>query len=149
MKRPKLLVALLSLALVITLISAGCAGSSGQQASAGLNMAAMVDMPPDVKAAPVSVQEAYRFAAANPEVLTQIPCYCGCGAMGHTSNYACYISGKNDDGSLAFDSHALGCSICVDITQDSMRLLKEGKSTTEIRAYVDQTYSQYGPSNMP
>jgi hypothetical protein len=149
MRRPKLLVALLSLSFVITLVSAGCAGSSSQQASAGLNMAALAGMPADVQAAPASVQEAYRFAAANPEVLTQIPCYCGCGAMGHTSNYACYVSGENDDGSLVFDSHALGCSICVDITQDSMRLLKEGKNVAEIRAYVDQTYSQYSPSNMP
>jgi hypothetical protein len=149
MRRPKLLVALMSLSLVITLISAGCAGTNRQPASTGPNMAPMADMPANVQAAPVSVLEAYRFAAANPDVLTQVPCYCGCGAMGHTSNYACYVSGKNDDGSLAFDSHALGCSICVDITQDSMRLLKEGKTVAEIRSYVDQTYSQYGPSNMP
>ena len=39
------------------------------------------------------VREAYTFAVAHPEVLTQIPCYCGCGAIGHTSNYACYVSG--------------------------------------------------------
>jgi Protein of unknown function with PCYCGC motif len=43
----------------------------------------------------------------------------------------------------------LGCSICVDITQDTMRLQKQGKSTAEIRSFIDQTYSQYGPSNMP
>lgn len=149
MRRPKLLVALISLALVITLISAGCTGTSGQQASDPIHLAPMAEMPANVQAAAVSVQEAYRFAAANPDVLTHIPCYCGCGAIGHTSNYACYVSGKHDDGSLSFDEHALGCSICVDITQDSMRLLKEGKSTADIRAYVDQTYSQYGPSNMP
>jgi Protein of unknown function with PCYCGC motif len=149
MRRPRLLVALMSLSLVITLISAGCTGTNGQPASTGPSLAPMTDMPADVQAAPVSVQEAYRFAAANPEILKKIPCYCGCGAMGHTSNYACYVSGKNGDGSLTFDSHALGCSICIDITQDSMRLLKEGKSAAEIRAYVDQTYSQYGPSNMP
>ena len=47
------------------------------------------------------------------------------------------------------DSHALGCSICVDITQDAMRLLEQGKTVGEIKAYVDQTYAQYGPSNMP
>ena len=149
MRRSKLLVALISLALVITLISAGCAGSGSQQTTDLLHLAPMTDMPSEVQAAPVSVQEAYRFAVANPEVLTHIPCYCGCGAIGHTSNYTCYVSGKHDDGSLAFDEHALGCSICVDITQDSMRLLKEGKSTAEIRSYVDQTYSQYGTSNMP
>ena len=149
MRRLKLLVALFSLLFSLSLISASCTGTAGQQAADPLHLAPLADMPAEVQAAPVSVQEAYRFAAANPEVLTQIPCYCGCGAIGHTSNYACYVSGKNSDGRLSFDAHALGCSICVDITQDSMRLLKEGKSTAEIRSYVDQTYSQYGPSNMP
>ena len=149
MRRPKLLVAFISLALLISVFSAGCAGSGSQQTADALHLAPMTEMPAAVQAAPASVQEAYHFAAANPEVLTHIPCYCGCGSIGHTSNYACYVSGKNEDGSLAFDEHAMGCSICVDITQDSMRLLKEGKSTADIRAYVDQTYSQYGPSNMP
>lgn len=149
MRRPKLIIAHICLALVLTLISVGCAGVGSRQTAEPLQLAPMTDMPAAVQAAPASVQEAYRFAVANPEVLSHIPCYCGCGSIGHASNYACYVSGKNEDGSLAFDEHALGCSICVDITQDSMRLLKEGKSTADIRAYVDQTYSQYGPSNMP
>ena len=99
--------------------------------------------------APRTVREAYQFAVANPEVLKQLPCYCGCGGMGHTSNYACYVAGEEADGSLKFDGHALGCSICVDITQDAMRMLEDGQSVPEIRAYVDQTYSRFGPSNMP
>jgi hypothetical protein len=37
----------------------------------------------------------------------------------------------------------------VDITQDTMRLMDEGKSVSEIRSYVDRTYAQYRPSNMP
>jgi hypothetical protein len=112
-------------------------------------MAPLDHMPAEVQNAPMSVQQAYQFAAANPEVLQQLPCYCGCGAMGHTSNYACYVSSVDAAGKLKFDSHALGCSICVDITQDAMRMLKEGKGVTEIRSYVDETYGQYGPSNMP
>jgi hypothetical protein len=48
-----------------------------------------------------------------------------------------------------YDTHALGCSICLDITQDTMRLLAQGQSVSEIKAYVDQTYAQFGPSNMP
>jgi hypothetical protein len=145
----KVLVPLFSLLVSLTLIITGCSDSTSQQASNELNLAPLADMPADVQSAPVSVQDAYRFAAAHSEVLTQIPCYCGCGAMGHTSNYDCYLSAQNDGGAPSFDPHALGCSICVDITQDTMRLLQEGKSVSEIRSYVDQTYSQYGPSNMP
>jgi hypothetical protein len=106
-------------------------------------------MPADVQAAPVVVQQAYQFAGANPDVMQQIPCYCGCGEMGHTSNYSCYVVEASADGKITYDNHALGCSICVDITQDTMRLLRQGKSVQEIRAYVDSTYAKYGPSNMP
>jgi hypothetical protein len=154
MRNPSLLVKLrwlsllLLLALTTTLV-AGCSAQASQSAASQMKMAPLASMPADVQQAPVSVQQAYQFAAANAEVLQQIPCYCGCGAMGHTSNYACYVSGQNADGTLAFDAHALGCSICVDITQDSMRLLGQGKSAPEMRSYVDSTYAKYGPSNMP
>jgi hypothetical protein len=106
-------------------------------------------MPAEVQSAPVTVQQAYQFASANPDVMKNIPCYCGCGNVGHTSNYSCYVSSVDDKGNIRFDNHALGCSICVDITQDVMRLLKEGKSLQDARAYIDATYSKYGPSNIP
>ena len=112
-------------------------------------MASMDAMPDEVKAAPPVVQQAYQFAAANPDVMQQIPCYCGCGAMGHTSNYSCYVDEVDSNSGISYDSHALGCSICVDITQDVMRMLKQGKTVAKIKTTVDQTYSQYGPSNLP
>lgn len=34
----------------------------------------------------------------------------------------------------------------MDITRDVMRMLDEGKSLKEIRAYVDKSYSRFGPS---
>lgn len=114
-----------------------------------LAMASMDEMPAEVQNAPVAVQQAYQFNAANPDVMTQIPCYCGCGEMGHTSNYSCYVSGVDAGGKINYDTHALGCSICVDITLDTMRLLEQGKTLPEIKTYIDQTYAQYGPSNMP
>ena len=142
----------LSLFLVIlTLILSGALSAcSTKTAEHSFPMASMDGMPAEVQSAPVTVQQAYQFAVANPDVLHELPCYCGCGPIGHTSNYACYVAEQNPDGTVkTFDNHALGCSICVDITQDAMRLLKDGKSVPEIRAYVDQTYAKYGPSNMP
>lgn len=137
---------LLILSLVFSGLLSAC---STQDSGHSYPMASMNKMPVDVQSAPVTVIEAYQFAVANEDVLTKLPCYCGCGAAGHTSNYACYVSGENADGSLAFDNHALGCSICVDITQDAMRMLDDGKTVAEIRVYVDQTYAKFGPSNMP
>jgi hypothetical protein len=55
----------------------------------------------------------------------------------------------DDKGDITYDTHALGCSICVDITQDTLRLLRQGMTVAEIKTSIDQTYSQYGPSNIP
>jgi hypothetical protein len=138
--------------LMVGLIALTGLSACSRQSSSGdthLNMASMDLMPTEVHSAPVTVQEAYQFNVANPDVMKDIPCYCGCGAVGHTSNYDCYVSNVDDKGNIAFDNHALGCSICVDITQDVMRMLKDGKSPQEARSYVDATYSKYGPSNIP
>jgi hypothetical protein len=135
--------------LILTALSA-CApkqAAGNEMDMSKLKMAPLSDMPAEVQQASVTVQEAYRFNVANPDIMKEIPCYCGCGAVGHTSNYSCYV--KSDaDGKVTFDQHALGCGICVDITRDAMRMTSQGKSPGEIKAYVDQTYSKYGASNM-
>jgi hypothetical protein len=128
---------------VITLLTSALSACSSQNTSS-LKMAPLDHMPAQVQSAPVMVQQAFQFASANPDVMQGIPCYCGCGSIGHTSNYSCYVNENGD-----FDSHALGCSICVDITQDAMRLTRQGKTVPEIKAYIDATYSKYGSSNMP
>lgn len=126
---------------VIGALSASLGGCAGAPPMAG--------MPEEIAAAPLVVRQAYDFAAAHPEVMQEIPCYCGCGSIGHTSNYACYVSDVDSAGTITYDLHALGCSICVDITRDTQRLLDEGLSVSEIRAEIDATYSAFGPSNMP
>lgn len=141
----KFLLNLIILGVVLSALPACSASSS----DASLDMTPMSKMPADVQSAPVTVQQAYQFASANPDLMKNIPCYCGCGDIGHTSNYACYISSVDGNGNITFDSHALGCSICVDITQDAMRMLRGGKSPQDIRAYVDTAYSKYGSSNIP
>src|SRR5690242_5441523 len=139
---------LLFLSIIVVLLSTTISACSTQKQANDLQMMSMGQMPADVQAAPVTVQTAYQFAAANPDIMKNIPCYCGCGNVGHTSNYNCYVSNVDDKGNIRWDSHALGCSICVDITQDVMRMLKDGKSLQDARAYVDATYSKYGPSNI-
>ncbi len=135
--------------LLLMSIALGSLSACSTQPQARLHMMSIDQMPVEVRSAPVTVQQAYEFAAANPDVMKNIPCYCGCGNIGHTSNYSCYVSNLDDKGKFTFDHHALGCSICVDITQDVMRLLREGKSPQEARAYVDAMYAKYGPSNIP
>lgn len=149
----RLLAWLITLALALSALTAGCSTMSPGNAARGehdmtINMAPMEGMPPEVKAAPSLVKQAYQFAAANPEVLKELPCYCGCGAVGHKNNYQCYVK---DAGATAvrFDLHATGCGICVDITQDAMRLTRQGKSVDQIRTYVNSAYAKYGPPTTP
>ena len=141
----------LLLVVAVSILAGGLTGCSGaaHEPEHELAMASLDGMPAYVHSAPVTVQQAYRFAAANPEILQHLPCYCGCGAMGHTSNYDCYIAHVDANGAVTFDPHALGCSICVDITQDAMRMMRQGQGVQAIRAFIDNTYSRYGPSNMP
>lgn len=146
MIKNRFIVIILIAVLLLGSLSA-CASQPGT--SEHLDMMALDQMPAEVQAAPVSVQTAYQFATANPDLMQKIPCYCGCGDIGHTSNYSCYVSGVDAKGAITFDNHALGCSICVDITQDVMRMSKDGKSPGDIRTAIDATYAKYGPSNIP
>lgn len=93
----------LALLLALSLLAlAGCGGDARE-----ITLAPLAQMPDFVQNAPGNVQEAYRFAVANPELVDQMPCYCGCGSVGHTSNLECYVKGFNPDGSVAeFDNHA-------------------------------------------
>ncbi len=142
--------ATLTLILLFAGLLSACSGYTASTTADGkITMASMAGMPEEVKTAPPAVQQAYQFAVANSDLMTQIPCYCGCGDMGHTSNYACYVQDVDSQGAITYDTHALGCSICVDITLDAMRMLEQGKTAGEIKTIVDQTYSQYGPSNIP
>ena len=47
----------------------------------------------------------YRFAVEHPDVLSFMPCTCGCGGLGHGSNRACYVKSETAD-RVTFTSHA-------------------------------------------
>jgi len=132
--------------IVLALVLSACSSEVRPSTAKG-NLAPVSQLTPSVQQSPTRVREAYQFAVANPDLLKQIPCYCGCGAMGHMSNYACYVKAVTPDNSVAFDEHALGCSLCVDITQDAMHLSGEGKPAQDIRAEIVATYSKFGPPN--
>ena len=145
-KANKFIFLLIVITLVSTTVSA-CSTSSSSEVHLG--MSPMDQKPMDVHSAPVAVHEAYKINVDNPDIMQDIPCYCGCGDIGHTSNYDCYVSSVDTNGTISYENHALGCSICVDITQDVMRMLRDGKTPQDARAYIDATYSKYGPSNIP
>lgn len=108
-------------------------------------MAPLEEMPDQVQASGWKIRESYQFATANPNLTEAIPCYCGCVGLGHTSLYDCYVSGVDEAGETQFDDHAEYCSICNDITLDTMQMADEGKGTTEIFAQIEVDYARFGP----
>lgn len=96
----------LALLAVVAVLGGSSACEGGQRRE--LVLASESVLPTVVRTAPLVVREAYRFAIANPGALEWVPCYCGCGGVGHTSNLDCYVKEFRPDGALVFDNHALG-----------------------------------------
>lgn len=142
---------LLTLALVViaSIVLSACAPAqaaemASAQTSSKMTVAAL---PQAMQDAPARVRAAYQFALTNPDALENVPCYCGCGAMGHTSNLSCYIKNGAAGGQVTFEEHALGCSLCVDIAQDVMQMTAEGKSPQDIHSTVVAAFGKFGPGN--
>lgn len=104
------------------------------------------------RASPEHMQALYVAAAHHAHELQHIPCYCGCGDF-HASNFDCYFYRDETGEVAAFDWHAAGCQICLDITRDVVIGLEEGKSLARIRQEIDQAYQAMGleptPTPMP
>jgi hypothetical protein len=95
-------------------------------------------------------REAYAFAIEHHKDLEQYPCYCGCDKLGHLNNRDCYIQEISKSGEIIYDEHALGCGICALITLDVKKLMAAGRTPRQIRAFIDEKYSVYGPgTNTP
>ncbi|MEW6320153.1 MAG: PCYCGC motif-containing (lipo)protein [Acidobacteriota bacterium] len=54
-------------------------------------------------------RQVYEFAARHPEVLTFVPCYCGCEATGHPHNESCFVARRDAQGNVTeWDVHGYG-----------------------------------------
>jgi hypothetical protein len=89
-------------------------------------------------------EEAYRYAMEHQAVLQWIPCFCGCGAMGHGNNLDCYFE-PSASGSVVFEEHASYCVVCVDITLRTKQLAASGASLSTIRTTIDAEFGGIGP----
>lgn len=81
----------------------------------------------------------YNMAILHGNELSAIPCFCGCGAAGHTSNLNCYFS-LESDGMLKRTNHAENCKVCLDITILYSEGKRNGDDLKEIRNTVDYAY---------
>jgi hypothetical protein len=112
------------------------------------NLPAHLAAPVWMKTAPKPVQEAYAWAAHHQAELQYIPCYCGCGNF-HRDNFACFYQAGPDGTIAAYDDHAYGCQICVDIARQVMQDVARGKPLPQIRSEIDAKYQARGLSPTP
>lgn len=55
------------------------------------------------------VRTVFAFAADHPEVLSKIPCFCGCQSRGHRHNDDCFVTARDASGRVtAWEPHGLG-----------------------------------------
>lgn len=95
---------------MLPLAAAFAAACSGKSAPTGALVARPADeqWPALFQQAAPEVQEAYRYALANPDVLQYFPCYCGCAEDGHRSNKDCYLRETRPDGYVVLDPMSFG-----------------------------------------
>jgi hypothetical protein len=97
-----------------------------------------------------TVRQVYEFAARHPEVLKYVPCYCGCERVGHNGNHDCFVKARGANGTVtAWDSHGMGCAICIDVANDALALFNAGASPPQVRAAIDRKYAASFPSSTP
>ena len=76
---------------------------------------------------------AYEAAKEVPEVLAQLPCYCGCmSGFGHKNNLYCF-----------HDNHGVECTMCQDIAIDARDMYKSGLEISRIREKIKDKYGKY------
>jgi hypothetical protein len=94
------------------------------------------------------LKDAHIFAADHPEVASYIPCYCGCGNMGHKNNADCFVGARDKEGKVtAWVPHGAACAVCIDIAVESMKMRNSGASVAAIRKQVQDEYRPHFPSS--
>jgi hypothetical protein len=55
------------------------------------------------------VESVFRFAAERPDVLSRIPCFCGCENRGHRHNDDCFVTSRDERGRVTgWEPHGIG-----------------------------------------
>jgi len=92
--------------------------------------------PPDV------VRAAYVFAAEHPEILSYVPCFCGCERSGHKGNEDCFVARRDAAGDVVeWEPHGLDCAVCLDVARDAQQMYSSGASVRDIRAAIEKKWA--------
>jgi len=97
-----------------------------------------------------TVRAVYRFAAEHPEVLSYVPCFCGCERGGHRGNDDCFVKTRNADGDVTeWEPHGLDCAVCLDVANEAMQMHRSGASVRDIRSAVEKKWASPSAGHTP
>jgi len=97
-----------------------------------------------------TVKAVYRFAAEHPEVLSYVPCFCGCERGGHKGNDDCFVKSRNAQGDVTeWEPHGLDCAVCLDVANEAMQMTRSGASVRDIRAAIEAKWNRPGSGHTP
>lgn len=100
--------------------------------------------------APEVVRAAFEFAAEHPEVLSYVPCFCGCEQGGHRGNHDCFVKSRAANGDvLEWEEHGIECAVCIDVATRSRQMYSSGASVQDIRAAVEKEFTPNFTSMTP
>jgi uncharacterized protein with PCYCGC motif len=100
--------------------------------------------PPDV------VRAAYVFAAEHPEILSYVPCFCGCERGGHRGNDDCFVAARNEKGDVTqWEPHGLDCAVCIDVATEARRMHASGANVRDIRAAIEKKWAGFQGGHTP
>src|SRR5262245_11173757 len=97
-----------------------------------------------------TVRAAYHFAAEHPEILSYVPCFCGCERGGHRGNEDCFVTGRDKNGDVTqWEPHGLDCAVCIDVATEARQMFTSGASLRDIRAAVEKKYAGFNGGHTP
>jgi uncharacterized protein with PCYCGC motif len=99
---------------------------------------------------PDVVRAAYMFAAEHPEILSYVPCFCGCERGGHKGNEDCFIAARGANGDVtAWEPHGLDCAVCIDVATEARTMFNSGANVRDIRAAVEKKFAGFNGGHTP
>jgi hypothetical protein len=99
---------------------------------------------------PEVVKAAYKFAAEHPEILSYVPCFCGCEHMGHRGNEDCFVKARDVNGDVVqWEEHGMECAVCLDVATRSLQMYTSGASVTDIRAAIEKEFAGLSTNHTP
>jgi Protein of unknown function with PCYCGC motif len=127
-----LAIAAIAVMALIAWVSLRGTGEPGDQSTAAAKSA---DVLSPTLFAEERTRAAYQVAKDIPEVLEQLPCFCGCmTSFGHKNNLFCFK-----------DQHGSGCSICQDIALDAKKMHDQGMRIAQIQDNIKAKYARFQP----